>query len=74
MQNFPDSLKSSRLSARMTQLDAADYLRISRRSLQHWEQGKILPVYPAQVGSISLLESRVTRNLQLDAPTLSNPA
>lgn len=55
---FPDSLKSARLSSQLTQLEAADFLRISRRSLQHWEAGKILPVYPAQVGSISLLQDK----------------
>ena len=39
--------------------EAADRLRISRRSLQHWESGRILPVYPAQVGALHLLAGKI---------------
>ncbi len=59
MITFPDSLRSTRAAAHLSQLEAADRLRISRRALQYWEDGKRLPIYPAQVGALHLLAGNI---------------
>jgi DNA-binding transcriptional regulator YiaG len=62
--SFRDDIKEARHTAGLTQSDAAATLRIAKRALQHWEDGKREPIYPAQVGALALLHDRKTKRLR----------
>jgi DNA-binding transcriptional regulator YiaG len=56
--SFRDDIKSAREKAGLTQQAAADILRVARRAIQHWEDGKREPIYPAQIGALALLKNK----------------
>lgn len=59
--SFQTDIKAARDRANLTQAEASDLLRIARRALQHWEDGKREPIYPAQVGALAILKAVKTK-------------
>lgn len=53
--SFAEELKEARNAAGLTQAEAAGVLRVARRAIQNWEEGKREPIYPAQLGVFVLL-------------------
>ena len=54
--SFRENIKAARTAAGLTQAAAATLLKIERRSLQHWEDGKRVPIWPAQLGALTILK------------------
>lgn len=50
----PDDIKTARLKAGMTQQEAADLMRVHRRTWQRWESGK-RETYPAYLEMFPIL-------------------
>lgn len=57
---FADRLKSLRADLGISQVRAAEIVRISKRQYKAWESGHP-PSYPAQVGAVRLLETAAVK-------------
>ena len=70
---FGDRLKAARKQSGRTQAEAALEMRVGRRSVQVWEQGEAVPIYPAQVGALAILAEASPRKKRKKTATKPAP-